>query len=124
MAERERRSNRPWKVMVAPGVEEGWRRVTLETEPDPVNTQIPRFLRRENRVRASTTSWPPCTSRIYGLIAGSGSRVIIIGGLGLFFDPGGLPLGLRAISIVAPSPPPPLPLGAVFGVVISTDSGV
>lgn len=37
---------------------------------------------------------------------GSDSRVIITGGLGLFLEPGGLPLGRRTTSIVAPSVPP------------------
>lgn len=97
-------SNRPWKVTVAPGVVEGCRRVTLATVPEPVRTQRPMFLRRQNRAMASTMSFPPGTSRMYGLIAGSVSRVMTTGGLGLFLEPGGRPLGLLTTSMVAPSP--------------------
>lgn len=34
-------SKRPWKVTVAPGVEEGWWRVTLATVPEPLNMHKP-----------------------------------------------------------------------------------
>lgn len=46
---------------------------------------------------------PPEISRMNGAMEGSFSRVMTIGGLGLFFDPGGLPLGRRATSTVPPS---------------------
>lgn len=100
----ERMSKRPWKVTVPTGETEGWRRVTLPTVPEPVSTQRPVFFLRLNRARASTTSFPPEISKMKGLMAGSGSRVIIIGGLGLFLEPGGRPLGRLTTSIVAPSP--------------------
>ena len=98
-------SKRPWKVTVAPAgaAADGCRSVTFATVPEPVRTQRPVFLRRVNRARDSTTSLPPGISRMYGLIAGSGSRVIMRGGLGLFLDPGGRPLGRLTTSMVAPS---------------------
>lgn len=60
---------------------------------------------------ASMISIPPGSSRNSGRIAHSLSRVMMSGGLGLFLDPGGLPLGLFTTSIV-PSSPPPLPPAA------------
>lgn len=36
-------------------------------------------------------------------MAGSGSRVMTMGGLGLFLEPEGLPLGRRETSMVPPS---------------------
>lgn len=103
VAEIERISNRPWNVTVAPGVVEGCRRETLATVPEPVKTQSPIFRFRQYRATASTISIPPGSSSTYGDIDGSGSRVITIGGLGLFLDPGGRPLGRLATSIDAPS---------------------
>ena len=44
-------------------------------------------------------------------MAGSGSRVMKTGGLGLFLDPGGRPLGRLTTSMVAPSPPSEESLG-------------
>lgn len=41
---------------------------------------------------------------------------MITGGLGLFLEPGGRPLGRRTTSMVAPSPPEELGLCAVVGV--------
>ncbi|BAT81721.1 hypothetical protein VIGAN_03152900 [Vigna angularis var. angularis] len=104
VADMERMSKRPWKVTVPTGATEGWRRVTLPTVPEPLRTQRLVFFLWLNRARASTTSFPPGISKMKGLMEGSGSRVIIRGGLGLFLEPGGRPLGLRTTSIVAPSP--------------------
>lgn len=105
VAEMERISNRPWKVTVAPGVVdvEGCRSETLETVPEPVKTQRPMLRFRQYRVTASMISVPPGSSRTYGDIDGSGSRVMTMGGLGLFLDPGGRPLGRLTTSIDAPS---------------------
>lgn len=103
VAEIESMSNRPWNVTVAPGVVEGWRSVTFATEPEPVKTQRPVFLFRQNLVTDSIISAPPGSSSTYGDIEDSLSRVIITGGLGLFLDPGGRPLGLLTTSIDAPS---------------------
>ncbi|KAF1863855.1 hypothetical protein Lal_00030972 [Lupinus albus] len=54
-------------------------------------------------LKDSTTSLPFGSSKMYGLVTGSGSLINTIGDLGLFLEPGGRPLGLRATSIVAPS---------------------
>lgn len=43
------------------------------------------------------------SSRTYGAMAGSGSRVMITGGLGLFLEPGGRPRGRLTDSMEAPS---------------------
>lgn len=46
---------------------------------------------------------PDGISRTYGDMDGSGSRVMIMGDLSLFLEPGGRPRGRRRISIEAPS---------------------
>ena len=99
---RDRISNLPWSATTAPGAA-GCLRVTLATEPLPLRTQTPRWRLRANWATLSATSWPPATSitwlrRAFGL-----SRVTKIGGLGLFLDPGGRPLGLRVPTSTAPS---------------------
>lgn len=105
VAEIESISNRPWNVTVAPGVVEGCRRETLATVPEPVKTQSPIFRFRQYRATASTISVPPGSSSTYGDIDGSASRVMTMGGLGLFLDPGGRPLGRLITSMDAPSLP-------------------
>ena len=89
VAETDNMSKWPWKVMVVPGVVDGWRNMTLATVPKVVRTQRSMFLRRQNFKIASTTSFPLATSRMYELI-------------GLFLEPGGWPLGHRTTSIKAP----------------------
>nr|CAB3457287.1 unnamed protein product [Digitaria exilis] len=86
----------------------GWRSETLATAPVPASTQIPRPRRAAKRASASATSRPQGISITWGRIAaaGSASRVITTGGLGLFFDPGGRPLRFLDTSMLAPSPPP------------------
>lgn len=71
-----------------------------------MRTQRPTPLLRQNREMASMTSLPVETSRTWGIMEGSAakSRVTTTGGFGLFFDPGGLPLGRRTTSMLAPSP--------------------
>lgn len=55
VAERERRSKRPWKVTVAPGAV-GCRRVTLATAPEPERMVKPVLFLRQNLVTETTTS--------------------------------------------------------------------
>ncbi|KAI5056156.1 hypothetical protein GOP47_0029677 [Adiantum capillus-veneris] len=97
-------SNLPCRLTVAPGAD-GWRNVTFATVPLPLIRHIPLCLLRANSAIHSATSCPPPTSHMCGLIAFSLSRVIITGGLGLFFDPGGRPRGFLTTS-TDPSPPP------------------
>lgn len=65
---------------------------------------------------------------MYGDMAGSGSRVMTTGGLGLFFEPGGLPLGRRGTSMVPPSSEAAVVLGFLeegevgVAVVVSSES--
>ncbi|KAG6549484.1 hypothetical protein Mapa_009020 [Marchantia paleacea] len=104
--ESERMSKRPWKVTVAPGAA-GCRSVTLATVPLPPSTHTPRCLLLAKAATLSPTSLPPCTSKTWGLMPLPVSRVIYIGGLGLFFDPGGLPRGLRPPVPSCPTGGPP-----------------
>lgn len=57
------------------------------------------------------TSWPLGISRICGLSEDevSESLVMMIGGFGRFLEPGGLPRGRLATSMLEPSPPPAPP---------------
>lgn len=95
--ERERRVKGPWRER-AGAWDMGWRSVTLETEPEPLRTVTPTRRRRANWTTDSTTSEPAEISRTTGFMAASLSLVMTMGGLGLFFDPGGRPLGFRCCS--------------------------
>jgi hypothetical protein len=90
-------SNRPWNVTVAPGVV-GCRSVTLETVPLALITHTPLCRLRAKVATLSPTSQPPATSSTCGRIAFPLSRVMMMGGFGLFLEPGGLPLGFRLPS--------------------------
>lgn len=98
--DKDRISNRPWKVTVAPGAV-GCRKVTFATVPVPLSTHKPLFLLLANAATLSPTSHPPTTSSTCDLIAFSLSRVMITGGLGLFLEPGGLPRGF--LTTIVPS---------------------
>lgn len=104
----ERRLKGPWSDR-AGAWDDGCRSVTLETEPDPLKTVTPKCLLRANCTTDSTTSEPAEISRMTGFMAKSLSLVMTMGGLGLFLDPGGRPLGFFEISnddepISAPPP--------------------
>lgn len=101
VAEIDSKSKRPLKVMAVLVV--GCWNETLETIPEPDNTQRPVVRLLHSRVMAATISDPSETSRTYGDIAGSGSRVTETDGFGLFLDPGGRPLGRRTTSMDASS---------------------
>nr|GMD96001.1 hypothetical protein PanWU01x14_173380 [Ipomoea batatas] len=105
--ERDKISKRPCKVTTAPG-EAGWRRVTFVTVPVPLIMQTPRWRRRAKAETLSMISHPSAISITWVRSALALSRVMIIGGFGLFFDPAGRPLGLLVIS-PSPDPPPPIP---------------
>ncbi|WVZ09413.1 hypothetical protein V8G54_013943 [Vigna mungo] len=106
---RDKISNLPWSVTMAPE-EAGWRRVTLVTVPVPLMMQTPLWRRRANVETLSTMSQPSATSMTCVLRALALSRVMMIGGLGLFLDPAGLPRGLLEISVSPePAPPPSFP---------------
>ncbi|KAF4388147.1 hypothetical protein G4B88_021843 [Cannabis sativa] len=92
--ERESISNLPCRVTTAPAAA-GCRRVTFVTVPLPLSTQIPRCLFRAYVATESNTSQPLPTSKMWALSVFALSRVMITGGLGLFLDPGGRPLGRR-----------------------------
>lgn len=79
--------------------------MTFETVPEPFNMHNPVLRFRQKVVIVSRISIPPGISSTYGVIEGSASRVMMTGGLGLFFDPAGLPRGRRTTSMVAPSLP-------------------
>lgn len=95
--ERERRVKGPWRER-AGAWDMGWRSVTLETEPEPLRSVTPTRRRRANWMTDSTTSEPAEISRTTGFMAESLSLVMTMGGLGLFLDPGGRPLGFRGGS--------------------------
>lgn len=99
--ERDKISNLPCKVTTEPGAA-GCLRVTLLTVPLPLNMQTPLCRLRAKVDILSVKSHPLATSITWDRRAFALSRVMIIGGLGLFFDPAGRPLGLLEIS---PSPP-------------------
>lgn len=97
--------------------------MTLATVPDAVKTQRPVLLRRQKREMASTTSVPPGTSKMKELMVGSGSRVMMTGGFGLFFEPGGRPRGRLTTSMLEPSAAAaPEGLGRWLGVVVVVSS--
>lgn len=98
---RDRISNRPCRVTIAPG-EAGCLRVTLVTVPLPLIMHTPLCLRLAKVATLSTMSQPSAISITWVRSALALSRVIMIGGFGLFLDPAGLPRGLLVIS---PSPP-------------------
>lgn len=82
----------------------GCRSVTLDTDPDPLKTLIPTCCLCANCMTVSITSEPADISSITGFMAESQySLVITMGGLGLFLDPGGLPLGFLDISGIDPN---------------------
>lgn len=62
----------------------------------------------------SMTSAPLATSMTWERRALALSRVIMMGGLGLFLDPVGLPLGRRWIWVSPPSPPPEMAAGSLL----------
>lgn len=102
---RERISNRPWSVTMALGPEEeGCLRVTLVTYPVPLRMHTPFCFFLENVIRLSLTSHPELISMACALSVFGLSLVMIIGGLGLFLDPAGLPRGLRIGSTSAGGP--------------------
>jgi hypothetical protein len=74
--------------------------VTFETDPQPLSTLIPTCLARAYCTRLSTTSDPAEISMTTDFMPDSDSLLITIGGLGLFFDPGGLPLGFFEFEII------------------------
>ena len=71
--------------------------MTFETEPVALKILTPTWFLRAKLITVSIISEPAEISRITGFIAESLSLVITIGGLGLFLDPGGLPLGFLAV---------------------------
>lgn len=93
----DRISNLPWRVTIDPD-EEGWRRVTLVTQPVALSTHMPRCFLRAKFSKLSFTSQPEDTSMACAFSALALSLVMTIGGLGLFLDPTGLPRGLRMDS--------------------------
>ncbi|WVY98232.1 hypothetical protein V8G54_030383 [Vigna mungo] len=100
---RERISKRPWRAMTAPGAV-GWRRVTFTTAPLPLRMDTPRWRLRANWTTQSVMSAPLAISMTWLRIALGLSRVTNIGGLGLFLEPGGRPLGRRVlVTSIAPS---------------------
>lgn len=103
VAEIDNKSTTPPKVTAVVIV--GCRKNTLETLPDPDNTQIPVLYLLQNLVTTPIISDPLATSNTYGdiFVLKSGSLVTKTGGLRLFFDPGGRPRGFRISSIDAPS---------------------
>uniref|UniRef100_A0A0A9FWG2 Uncharacterized protein n=1 Tax=Arundo donax TaxID=35708 RepID=A0A0A9FWG2_ARUDO len=102
----DRISNCPRRVAtrLPGGSAPGWRRATLETAPPPLSTHTPRPRRRAYSEMHSTTSAPAATSRTCEWSALGLSRVIMMGGLGLFLDPSGLPRGFF-VSPADPAPP-------------------
>ncbi|WVY91250.1 hypothetical protein V8G54_036764 [Vigna mungo] len=89
--------------MTPPGAA-GWRSVTLVTTPFPLSTDTPRWRRVAKVAMHSATSLPPLISRMWLRSALGLSFVITTGGFGLFFDPGGLPLGRRPLLRFCSSP--------------------
>ncbi|PON57432.1 hypothetical protein PanWU01x14_173380 [Parasponia andersonii] len=90
---------------MAPG-EAGWRRVTLVTVPVPLMMQTPRWRRRAKVATLSTMSQPSAISMTWVRRALALSRVMMMGGFGLFLDPAGLPLGRLDIILSWSSPEP------------------
>ncbi|KAJ0827746.1 hypothetical protein HanRHA438_Chr17g0829331 [Helianthus annuus] len=86
-------SNRPCSVTTAPGAD-GCFSVTLVTVPLPLKIHTPLCLLVANCDILSCISHPLATSITWDLSALALSLVIIIGGLGLFFEPDGRPRGL------------------------------
>lgn len=79
-----------------------WRRVTLVTQPVALNMQIPRCFLLAKVAKLSTTSHPGVTSMAWARSVLAFSRVIMMGGFGLFLEPAGLPRGLLVTcSLVA-----------------------
>ncbi|WVZ23305.1 hypothetical protein V8G54_001849 [Vigna mungo] len=99
---RDKISNLPWSVTTAPE-EAGCLRVTLVTVPVPLKMQTPLWRFLANSDTLSTMSQPSATSIMWVLMALALSRVMIMGGLGLFLEPAGLPRGLLVIS-ASPAP--------------------
>jgi hypothetical protein len=64
---------------------------------------MPTCRLRANCMTVSTTSEPAEISRTTGFMAESLSLVMIMGGLGLFLEPGGRPLGFFETSGVDPN---------------------
>ncbi|PON69459.1 hypothetical protein PanWU01x14_089000, partial [Parasponia andersonii] len=96
----ERISNRPWRVTIAPD-EAGCRRVTLVTHPLPLSMQMPRCFLLAKLAKLSLTSQPELTSMACARSAFALSRVMMMGGLGLFLEPAGLPRGRLMASLSA-----------------------
>lgn len=77
--------------------------MTLVTVPLPLRTQTPRCLVLANRATLSAMSAPLDISMTWLRRALGLSLVTKMGGLGLFLEPGGRPLGRLVATSIAPS---------------------
>lgn len=93
----------------------------MDTDPDPLRILIPTCRLHANCMTVSTTSEPADISRTTGFMAESLSLVMTMGGLGLFLDPGGRPLGFFEISGVDPNSAPQALVALVFLVLDGDD---
>lgn len=73
------------------------------TVPLPLRMQTPRCRRLAKADMLSMMSAPPATSTTWERRALGLSRVMMMGGFGLFLEPAGRPLGLLVISLPPPT---------------------
>lgn len=88
------------------------------TVPLPLRMQTPRCRRRAKVDMLSTISAPLATSTTWERRALGLSRVMMMGGFGLFLEPAGRPLGLLVTSL-PPLPPDSFP--SVVGEVVAAE---